>query len=240
MSTNSSNSSDFLNFSPFTDHLEAGQIEHGVKVTRLECFDGTTDPGDLLSYYENLMIFHRHNDITKGRLFVSTFLAYARTWFSTLPPKSIDSWNAFKEMFLAKFRVNTAHVVHTISLKNVKQSPGESLREYIQKFKAAAFKVKDLRPSNAVDSFILNMNYKECKDCCKELCNKEPRHLYEAYNIVSTYIAIEERIQAYYPTSRGESSSHQAMQVDGMKDFCKPIEPLRDQREPLRQVYELP
>ena len=224
--------------SPFTDLLEAGQIDLGVKVTGLESFDGTTDPGDHLSYYENLMICHRHNDLTKCRLFVSTFRAYARTWFSTLPPRSIDSWNTFKEMFLAKFRVNTPHAVHTISLENVKQNPGESPRDYIQKFKTAALKVKDLRPSNAVDSFIRNMNYKECKDCCKELCNKEPRD--EAYNIASTYIATDERIRAYYPTSRGESSNLQAMQVDGMDDFRRPADPLRDRRAPLRQVREEP
>ncbi|KAL8101580.1 hypothetical protein AgCh_033468 [Apium graveolens] len=61
----------------------------------------------------------------------------------------------------------------------------------------------------------------ECRDCCKELCNREPTNLFEAYNIASVYIATDEKICAYYPSARGEffSSDRRAMQVDGMEDF---------------------
>lgn len=148
-------------------------MDQGVKITGLESFDGTTDPNDHLSYYENLIIYHRYNDISKCRLFISTFKAYARTWFSGLPPTSVNSWEEFKAASLAKFRVNTPQAVHTISLENVKQNHGESLRDYIEMFKTNASKVRELRPANAVDSFIRNMNYQECKDCWQELCNKE-------------------------------------------------------------------
>lgn len=73
--------------SPFTEALEATSFNLGVKITGLKSFNGTTDPNDHLSYYENLMICHRYNDITKCQLFISTFKAYARTWFSGLPPR---------------------------------------------------------------------------------------------------------------------------------------------------------
>ncbi|XP_074347401.1 uncharacterized protein LOC141686255 [Apium graveolens] len=65
------------------------------------------------------------------------------------------------------------------------------------------------------------MNYQECRDCCKELCNREPADLFEAYTIASAYIATDERIRVHYPSARGEpaSSSRRAMQVDGMKDL---------------------
>lgn len=143
-----------------------------------------------------------------------------------------------------KFRVNTPHAVHTISLENVKQNPGECLRDYIGKFKNAASKVRELRPANAIDSFIRNMNYQECKDCCKKLCYKEPVDLYEAYNIASTYIATDEKIRAYYPSSRHDASSSQncAMQLDDMPDFRMkgrdrfPV----DQRFPTRRIREEP
>lgn len=230
--------------SPFTEILEATQVDQGVKITGLESFDGTTDPNDHLSYYENLMICHRYNDITKCRLFISTFKAYARTWFSGLPARSVNSWEEFKAAFLAKFSVNTPHAVHTISLENVKQNPGESLRDYIEKFKAAASKVRELRPTNAVDSFIRNMNYRECKDCCKELCNKEPQDLFETYSIASAYISTDERVRAFYPGSRDEASGSglRAMQVDGMEDFRGAGQRNfpTDQRVQPRQVREEP
>lgn len=106
--------------SPFSRELEASRVDQGVKITGLESFDGTTDPNDHLSYYENIMICHRYNDITKCRLIISASKAYAQTWFSGLAPMSITSWEEFKMAFLAMFRVNTPHVVHTISLENVK------------------------------------------------------------------------------------------------------------------------
>ena len=117
--------------SPFYETLEAEPVNPGVKITGLESYDGTSDPNDHLSYYENLMVCHRYNDITCCRLFVSTFKSYARTWFSCLPPRSIHSWNEFKAVFLAKFRINVPQAVHTISLENVKQTREETLRSYI-------------------------------------------------------------------------------------------------------------
>lgn len=75
------------------------------------------------------MICHRHNDITKFRLFIYTFKTYARTWLFNLSPRSVGSWEEFKAAFLAKIRVNTPHAANTISLENIKQNPGESLRD---------------------------------------------------------------------------------------------------------------
>lgn len=76
--------------SPFSRELEASRVDYEVKSTGLESFDVTTDPNDHLSYYENLMICHRYKDIMKCRLFISTFKAYARMWFSGLPRKSFN------------------------------------------------------------------------------------------------------------------------------------------------------
>ena len=197
--------------SPFSETLEIEPVNPGVKITGLESYNGTSDPNDHLSYYENLMVCHRYNDITCCRLFVSTFKSYARTRFSCLPPRSIHSWNEFKTVFLAKFRINVPQAVHTISLENMKQTRGETLRSYIDRFKVATSKVRDLCPAVAVDSFIRNMSYEECKECCKELCNREPADLYEAYSIASSYIATDKRIRAYYPSSRGEASESRVL-----------------------------
>ncbi|XP_074327286.1 uncharacterized protein LOC141665205 [Apium graveolens] len=159
-------------------------------------------------------------------------------------PRSIISWEEFKVLFLSKFCVNPPHVVHTISLENIKQEQGETLRDYIEKFKTAASKVKELKQTSVVDSFIRNMNYQECRDCCKELCNREPMNLFEAYTIASAYIATDERIHAYYPSARGESSlsGRRAMQVDGMDDFRGRGQRNypTDQRAPHGQIREEP
>lgn len=96
--------------------------------------------------------------MTKYWLFISTFKEYACTSFSSLTPaRSVGFWEEFKAAFLAKFRVNTPHAVHTIFVENVKQNPRESLWDYIVKFKMAASKVRELWHANPVDSFMKNI-----------------------------------------------------------------------------------
>lgn len=41
--------------SPFTEVIKNGLVDPNVRVTRLECFDGTLDPQDHMGYYEILM-----------------------------------------------------------------------------------------------------------------------------------------------------------------------------------------
>ncbi|KAK1382820.1 hypothetical protein POM88_020555 [Heracleum sosnowskyi] len=186
--------------SPFTEILEAAQVDQGVKITGLESYDGT-----MISPSADYLFPRSRRTQGLG---------------SPGSPRGV------------------------LAPENVKQEHRESLRDYIEKFKTAASKVKELRPTNTVDSFIRNMNYQECRDCCKELCNKEPGDLYEAYGIASAYIATDERIRAYYPGSRSEASGsgHTAMQMDGMEDFRGRGQKNfpSDRRPPPRQTREEP
>ena len=44
-----------------------------------------------------------NNDIVKLKLFPFSFRARAKTWFSSLPKNSIDSWNKCKDDFISKY-----------------------------------------------------------------------------------------------------------------------------------------
>ena len=52
---------------------------------------------------------------------------------------------------------------------------GEYLHNYIDRFKGAASKVRDLRPTIAADSFIRNMSYEECKEYAKNCATESLR-----------------------------------------------------------------
>ena len=43
------------------------------------------------------------NDIVKLKLFPFSLTDRAKTWFSSLPKNSIDSWNKCKDAFISKF-----------------------------------------------------------------------------------------------------------------------------------------
>lgn len=93
---------------------------------------------------------------------------------------------------------HSAHSTHHISGK-CQAEPEESLRSYIKRFETATSKVKGLRPATTVDSFIRNMNYDECKECCKVLCNKEPLDLiWSLRQSLRLHIHIWETLTRYY------------------------------------------
>lgn len=109
--------------SPYKEVLEAALVDPGVKITGLKSFEGGSDPNDHLSYYENLMICHHCNYIAKCHPFISTCKAYARTWFSGLPSRSVGPWKEFEAVFLTKFRVNSSRDVHTIFIEMLIKIP---------------------------------------------------------------------------------------------------------------------
>ena len=43
------------------------------------------------------------NDIVKLKLFPFSLRDHAKTWFSSLPKNSIDSWNKCKDAFISKY-----------------------------------------------------------------------------------------------------------------------------------------
>lgn len=61
----------FMTGSLFTEIIKYGLVDSNVKVTGLECFNGTSNPKDHVEYYESLMYVLNYMETTKCHLFVS-------------------------------------------------------------------------------------------------------------------------------------------------------------------------
>lgn len=110
--------------STFTKRLEA---ESKQKHYNFNSFDGMGDSEEHLSYFDQLDLHYKYNDLTRCHFFAANFRSGAQRWFCRLPARSIDTWLEFKKLFLNKFKVNQQHEVHTIFLETIAQRNGELL-----------------------------------------------------------------------------------------------------------------
>ncbi|KAL0412209.1 UNVERIFIED_CONTAM: hypothetical protein Slati_3810600 [Sesamum latifolium] len=104
-------------------------------------YDGTTDPMEHLSRFENAALLHRYTDGIKYRVFVTTFARAAQQWFNQLLVGAIRSFQEFQSLFLHQFASNRKLQKTELSLFVVRQKDDEPLKEYLQRFNAATLEV---------------------------------------------------------------------------------------------------
>ena len=85
----------------------------------------------------------RANDPTKCRCFPITLSGIATMWFTRLPPRSVSNFEELAKKFIEQFRIHTTRPKDVMSLSSVIQNPGESLKEYLQRFHVAATEVSN-------------------------------------------------------------------------------------------------
>nr|GEW96626.1 reverse transcriptase domain-containing protein [Tanacetum cinerariifolium] len=59
----------------------------------------------------------------------------ARVWFDDLPPESIDSYDDLKKAFLENYLQQKKYIKDLIELHNIKQRDGESMDDFVKRYK---------------------------------------------------------------------------------------------------------
>ncbi|KAL0453930.1 UNVERIFIED_CONTAM: hypothetical protein Slati_1371100 [Sesamum latifolium] len=91
---------------PFTKEIMADELPVNCRTPAIAEYDGTTDPQEHLSRFENAALLHRYIDGIKCRVFVTIFTRAAQQWFNQLPPAVIGSFREFRSLFLHQFTSN--------------------------------------------------------------------------------------------------------------------------------------
>jgi len=76
-----------------------------------------------------------HNDIVKLKLFLFSLWDPAKTWFSSLPRNSIDSWDKCKDAFIAKYFPPAKIISLRNQIMNVKQHENEHVAQSWERMK---------------------------------------------------------------------------------------------------------
>eukprot|EP00267_Zea_mays_P035449 XP_008671259.1 uncharacterized protein LOC103648589 [Zea mays] len=76
----------------------------------------------------------RGDDTTMAKSFIIALEDAALTWYTKLPPLSIDSWKGLRDKFLLNFQGYQTDTDVLAKLSLCKQQEKETLREYYRKF----------------------------------------------------------------------------------------------------------
>ncbi|KAL0445266.1 UNVERIFIED_CONTAM: hypothetical protein Slati_2249300 [Sesamum latifolium] len=126
---------------PFTEGVTTDELLVNCWTSIIAEYDGTTDPQEHLSHFENAALLHRYTNDIKCRVFVTTFARAAQQWFNQLPPAAIGSFQEFRSLFLHQFASSRRHRKIELSLFSIRLKEGESLKEYLQRFNTASLEV---------------------------------------------------------------------------------------------------
>ncbi|XP_057452592.1 uncharacterized protein LOC130744422 [Lotus japonicus] len=110
-------------------------------------------------------------------------------WFTTLPCGSITNFRDFSSKFLVQFSASKIKQVTIDDLYNVRQSEGETLKQYVRRFNAASVKIEESEPHACARAFKNGLLLGKLNS---KLSHKPTRSMAEVRARANTYILDEE------------------------------------------------
>nr|GEX18555.1 reverse transcriptase domain-containing protein [Tanacetum cinerariifolium] len=82
----------------------------------------------------------------------------ARVWFDELPPESIDGYKDMKASFLSYFMQQKKYVKDSVEIHNIKQRDGETLEDFMERFKIETGRMKGAPECMRISGFMHGIN----------------------------------------------------------------------------------
>ncbi|GJX68448.1 reverse transcriptase domain-containing protein [Tanacetum coccineum] len=151
----------------------------------VKTYDGTRDPEDHLKVFQASAQLEHWEMPTWCHMFNSTLIGAARVWFDELPPESIDSYKDLKATFLAYFMQQKKHVKDPVEIHNIKQRDGETIEEFMERFKVKTGRMKGAPECMKISRFMHGVNNPELT---KRLNERVPKTLEEMMTMTTAFI----------------------------------------------------
>jgi hypothetical protein len=97
-------------------------------------YDGHSDPKQFLMSYEATISSYGGNAAVMAKSFVMAVRNVAQTWYSSLRPGTITSWQKLKDMLVTSFQGFQTKPVTTQALFQCTQDHEEYLQAYVRRF----------------------------------------------------------------------------------------------------------
>jgi hypothetical protein len=96
--------------SPLAPHLQVSPWPANFRAGTYPKYNGNTDPAQYIMSYQVAVSSSGGDDTTMAKSFIIALEGPALTWYTRLPPLSIDSWRSLREIFFAQLpRVSPRH-----------------------------------------------------------------------------------------------------------------------------------
>nr|GEY24832.1 reverse transcriptase domain-containing protein [Tanacetum cinerariifolium] len=196
---------------PFTPRIRNFKSSLKTRMpNNVKTYDGTGDPGDHVKIFQAATQVERWAMPTWCHMFNSTLTRTARLWFDELPPKSIDGYTYLKATFLAYFMQRKKYVKDPVEIHNIKQNDGETIEEFMERFKIETGRMKGAPECMRIYGFMHGVNNLEL---IKRLDERVPKTLEEMMTATVAFIrgetAAASKNKVHTPWKSHEQSKRQ-------------------------------
>jgi hypothetical protein len=124
----------FDDASPLAAEMQATPWPPSYKPPQLPMYDGHSDPKQFLMSYEATISSYGGNTAVMAKSFVMAVKSVAQTWYSSLRPGTITSWQKLKGMLITSFQGFQTKPVTAQALFQCTQDHEEYLQAYVRRF----------------------------------------------------------------------------------------------------------
>jgi hypothetical protein len=174
--------------SPLAPQLEASPWPSNFRTGTYPRYNGSTDPAQYIISYQVVVVSSGGDDTTMAKSFIIAFKGLALTWYTRLPPLSIDSWKTLHNKFLLNFQGYRPEI-DALALSLSKQHEEETLREYYKKFLLLKSQLPSVDDHIAIHYAISGLR----AGVLYSHCIRDPlKNLQELYQLFEKYARSEE------------------------------------------------
>jgi hypothetical protein len=185
--------------SPLVPQLQVSPWPANFRAGTYPKYNGSTDPAQYIMSYQVVVASSGGDDATMAKSFIIALEGPALTWYTRLPPLSIDSWRSLRDKFLLNFQGYRPYTDALAELSLCKQQKKETLREYYHKFltlKSQLHSVDDqIAIHYAISGLRAGVLYSHC-------IRDPPKNLQELYQLFEKYARSKELHQRKVESQR--------------------------------------
>ncbi|GAA0185503.1 hypothetical protein LIER_32791 [Lithospermum erythrorhizon] len=174
---------------PFSDRLDGIAFPAGFKLPQFNLFDGNGDPLKHLKGFITHMTITSNNPYVYAKTFPNSLTGKALDWYMELPLKTLDSYQATADVFIAKFGMAIQTIQDVRILMDNRQNMNESLSSYHKRYKDLLLRIPTIDDMVAYMAFFNGLAYGKLK---KVLLVKTPLSKDALTREVKQHIELEE------------------------------------------------
>jgi hypothetical protein len=185
--------------SPLAPQLQASPWPANFRAGTYPKYNGSTDLAQYIMSYQLAVASSRGDGATMVKSFIIALDGPALTWYTRLPPLSIDSWKGLRDKFLLNFQGHQPDTDALAELSLCKQQEKETLREYYRKFLMLKSQLPSVDDHIAIHYAISGLRAGVLYSHC---IRDPPKNLQELYQLFEKYARSEELHQCKVESQR--------------------------------------
>jgi hypothetical protein len=184
---------------PMAPQLQVSPWPANFRAGTYPKYNSSTDPAQYIMSYQVVVASSGGDDTTMDKSFFIALEGPALTWYTRLPPLSIDSWRSLRDKFLLNFQGYRLDTDALAELSLYKQLEKETLREYYRKFLTLKSQLPSVDDQIAIHYAISSLRVGVLYS---HYIRDPPKNLQDLYQLFKKYARSEELHQRKVESQR--------------------------------------